>query len=57
MKKSRNLHLNNSIWVMKIENDWRYFGRVVAGNYVIYLKNFSVVKDFVRISPYMTFRL
>lgn len=39
---------------MKTENDWRYFGLVVAGNYVIYPKDFSVVKDIVRISPYMT---
>ena len=31
------------ILVVKTENDWRYFGLVVVGNYVIHSKNFFVV--------------
>ena len=37
MKKSRNLHLNNSIYVVKTDNDRRYMGLVVTRNKIIKL--------------------
>ena len=35
MKKSLNLHLNNSVYVVKTDNDRRYMGLVVTRNKII----------------------
>jgi len=37
VKKSQHLHLNNSFYIVKAENDWRYFGLVATRNKIIKL--------------------
>lgn len=44
MKKSRNLHLSNSVCVVKTDNDRRYMGLVVTRNKIIKLLQESTKK-------------
>ena len=44
MKKSRNLYINNGFYIVKTENDWRYFGLDVTKNKIIKLIHEDIKK-------------